>query len=72
MLILGEIVGSYDLSVILQNKELIQASDWYLPALILILLGASPNRRSSRSTSGCRTRWPRQPRCRPICIRPPW
>ncbi|MBZ4690734.1 MAG: dehydrogenase (quinone) [Cereibacter sp.] len=40
MLILGQIVGSYDLSVILQNKEAIQASDWYLPALILILLGA--------------------------------
>ncbi|MCU0816072.1 MAG: monovalent cation/H+ antiporter subunit A [Cypionkella sp.] len=39
MMILGNIVGSYDLSVILQNKELIQASDWYLPALILILLG---------------------------------
>ena len=40
MLILGNIVGSYDLSVILENKEMIQASDWYLPALILILLGA--------------------------------
>jgi multicomponent K+:H+ antiporter subunit A len=40
MLILGNIVGSYDLTVILQNKEAIQASDWYLPALILILLGA--------------------------------
>ncbi|MDM7932700.1 monovalent cation/H+ antiporter subunit A [Tabrizicola sp.] len=40
MLILGGIVGSYDLTVILDNKELIQASDWYLPALILILLGA--------------------------------
>jgi multicomponent K+:H+ antiporter subunit A len=40
MLILGNIVGSYDLTVILQNKEVIQASDWYLPALILILLGA--------------------------------
>ncbi|MEX0319366.1 MAG: monovalent cation/H+ antiporter subunit A [Ruegeria sp.] len=39
MLILGNIVGSYDLSVILQNKELIQASPFYLPALILILLG---------------------------------
>ena len=39
MLILGNIVGSYDLSVILQNKELIQASPLYLPALILILLG---------------------------------
>jgi multicomponent K+:H+ antiporter subunit A len=40
MLILGNIVGSYDLTVILQNKELIQASPMYLPALILILLGA--------------------------------
>ncbi len=40
MLILGNIVGSYDLTVILQNRDLIQASDWYLPALILILLGA--------------------------------
>jgi multicomponent K+:H+ antiporter subunit A len=39
MLILGNIVGSYDLSVILENKEAIQSSDWYLPALILILLG---------------------------------
>ncbi|EBA14358.1 pH adaption potassium efflux system protein PhaA [Roseobacter sp. SK209-2-6] len=39
MLILGHIVGSYDLSVILQNKDLIQASPLYLPALILILLG---------------------------------
>ena len=40
MLILGHITGSYDLTVILQNKALIQASPLYLPALILILLGA--------------------------------
>ncbi|MEP3947199.1 monovalent cation/H+ antiporter subunit A [Ascidiaceihabitans sp.] len=39
MLILGQIAGSYDLSVILQNRELIQADPMYLPALILILLG---------------------------------
>ncbi|MEL7124704.1 MAG: monovalent cation/H+ antiporter subunit A [Pseudomonadota bacterium] len=39
MLILGQIAGSYDLSVILQNRELIQESPLYLPALILILLG---------------------------------
>ncbi|SNX71008.1 multisubunit potassium/proton antiporter PhaA subunit /multisubunit potassium/proton antiporter PhaB subunit [Cereibacter ovatus] len=39
MLILGQIAGSYDLSVILQSREAIQASDWYLPALVLILLG---------------------------------
>ncbi|MEP4195354.1 MAG: monovalent cation/H+ antiporter subunit A [Aliishimia sp.] len=40
MLILGQIAGSYDLSVILQNREAIQGSPLYLPALILILLGA--------------------------------
>ena len=39
MLMLGQIAGSYDLSVILQNRDLIQADPLYLPALILILLG---------------------------------
>ncbi len=39
MLMLGQIAGSYDLSVILKNRELIQASPLYVPALILILLG---------------------------------
>ena len=39
MLILGQIAGSYDLSVILQSREIIQQSELYLPALILILLG---------------------------------
>ncbi len=39
MLILGNIAGSYDLSVILQHKEAIQASPLYLPALLLILGG---------------------------------
>ncbi|MFN6977784.1 MAG: monovalent cation/H+ antiporter subunit A, partial [Gemmobacter sp.] len=39
MLILGNIAGSYDLSVILTMGPEIQASEWYLPALILILLG---------------------------------
>ncbi|QPM92539.1 monovalent cation/H+ antiporter subunit A [Pseudooceanicola algae] len=40
MLILGQIAGSYDLSVILEQSDLVQASPLYLPALILILLGA--------------------------------
>ena len=31
MLILGQIVGSYDLSVILQNRELIQARHCICP-----------------------------------------
>lgn len=39
MLILGNIVGSYDLSVILENKDAIQSSSLYLPALLLILIG---------------------------------
>ena len=39
MLILGQIAGSYDLTDILQNREAIQASPLYMPALILILLG---------------------------------
>ncbi|MCU4652712.1 monovalent cation/H+ antiporter subunit A [Roseibacterium sp. SDUM158016] len=40
MLILGNIVGSYNLTDILQAGDQIRASEWYMPALILILLGA--------------------------------
>src|SRR5690606_35855757 len=40
MLILGDIAGSYNLTDILQHKDAIQASPLYLPALLLILLGA--------------------------------
>lgn len=40
LMIIGNIVGSYDLSVILTQKELIQSSPHYLTALILILIGA--------------------------------
>jgi multicomponent K+:H+ antiporter subunit A len=40
MLILGNIAGSYNLTDILQAGDQIRASEWYLPALILILLGA--------------------------------
>ncbi len=39
MLMLGQIAGSYDLSVILTQREAIQADPLYVPALILILLG---------------------------------
>ncbi|MDA9223909.1 monovalent cation/H+ antiporter subunit A [Tateyamaria sp.] len=39
MMMIGQLVGSYDLSVILQNRDLIQSSPLYLPALLLILLG---------------------------------
>jgi len=40
MMILGNIAGSYDISDILNAREVIQASPLYLPALLLILLGA--------------------------------
>ncbi|WP_366555492.1 monovalent cation/H+ antiporter subunit A [Aquibaculum sediminis] len=40
MLILGNIAGSYDLTVILQSSAAIKASPLYLPALLLILGGA--------------------------------
>ncbi len=40
MLILGNIVGSYNLTDILAQGDVIKASEWYMPALILILIGA--------------------------------
>ncbi len=39
MLILGDIAGSWNLTDILRNKEAIQASPLYVPALVLILAG---------------------------------
>ena len=39
MLLLGQVAGSHDLTVILQNRDAIQASPLYMPALLLILLG---------------------------------
>jgi multicomponent K+:H+ antiporter subunit A len=40
VLVLGHIVGSYDFDRILASGDLIRSHDLYLPALILILLGA--------------------------------
>ena len=40
VLLIGKIVGSYDLDVVLTSAGRIQASPFYLPALILVLLGA--------------------------------
>lgn len=40
ILLLGHIVGSYDLSAVLQAGERIRAHELYAPTLILILLGA--------------------------------
>lgn len=40
LLILGNIVGSYNLDVILASRDIIHAHAWYEACLILILLGA--------------------------------
>ncbi len=40
VLIVGRIVGSYDLDVVLASGEAVRAHSWYLVALVLIALGA--------------------------------
>ncbi|SEO60988.1 monovalent cation/H+ antiporter subunit A [Nitrosovibrio sp. Nv6] len=40
VLILGRIVGSYDLDIVLASGDMVRAHSWYLAALILIALGA--------------------------------
>jgi multicomponent K+:H+ antiporter subunit A len=40
VLILGHIVGSYDLDVVLAAGDQVRAHAWYVPALVLIALGA--------------------------------
>ena len=46
VLMLGHIVGSYDLDRVLASGDLIRSHDLYLPALILILLGALDQERA--------------------------
>jgi multicomponent K+:H+ antiporter subunit A len=40
VLILGHIVGSYDLDAVLSAGDRVRAHAWYLPALVLVALGA--------------------------------
>ncbi|SCY70714.1 monovalent cation/H+ antiporter subunit A [Microvirga guangxiensis] len=40
VLLIGHIVGSYDLDKVLASGDLVRGSDLYLPTLILVLLGA--------------------------------
>ena len=72
MLILGDITGSYDISTIIENRDAIQASPLYVPALLLILLGCFTKSAQFHSISGFRTPWRRRRRSRPICIPQPW
>ncbi|KAA0016158.1 monovalent cation/H+ antiporter subunit A [Salinicola corii] len=39
-LLIGHIVGTYDMQTVLDSRDLIQADPRYLPALLLVLLGA--------------------------------
>lgn len=40
VLLIGKVVGSYDLDVVLASKEALQKSPLFLPSLLLVLLGA--------------------------------
>lgn len=40
VLLIGQMVGSYDIDIIRQNGDLVRASSLYTPAVILILVGA--------------------------------
>ena len=40
LLLIGRIVGSYDLEAVLASGDAIRSSELYLPALLLILIGA--------------------------------
>ncbi len=57
MLLLGKIVGSYDLDKILASGQIIREHPLYLPTLVFILLGALTKSAQFLSISGCRTRW---------------
>lgn len=40
VLLLGQMVGSYELDAVLATGAAVQAHEWYLPALVLVALGA--------------------------------
>jgi multicomponent Na+:H+ antiporter subunit A len=72
LLVIWNITGVSEISLLL-NRRPLRASPFYLLALVAGAgRGLSPNRRSSRSISGCPTPWKRRRRSRPICIPPPW
>jgi len=56
VLLLGHVVGSFELTQVLASGGWSRRTRC-TSHLVLVLLGRSPSRRSSRSTSGCRTPW---------------
>ena len=73
VLMLGAIVGSYDLDAVLAvGRSDSRASLVSRRSCCSSFWACSPRARSSRFISGCRRRWPRPRRCRPICTRRRW
>src|SRR5690625_7278920 len=44
VILLGQVAGSLDLDVVLASREVLHEHPFYLPALVLVLLGALPRR----------------------------
>ena len=73
VLVIGHIVGSYDLDRVLASGDVdpLASPSTFRPSSSFSS-ARSPRAPSSRFISGCRTPWRRRRRSRPICIRPPW
>jgi NADH:ubiquinone oxidoreductase subunit 5 (subunit L)/multisubunit Na+/H+ antiporter MnhA subunit len=73
LLVIWNITGVSELSLLLSTGDLLRESPFFLLALSFwCSAGPFPNRRSSRCISGCPTPWKRRRRCPPICTPPPW
>ncbi|MCY1222805.1 Na(+)/H(+) antiporter subunit A [compost metagenome] len=72
LLIIWNVSGVTQLSLLMAFGTEMRESPFYPAALILVLGGPSPSRRSFRSISGCRTRWKHRLPFRPTCIPRQW
>ncbi len=72
VMLLGHIVGSYDLDAVLSAGERVRAHPLYPTTLVLILLGALTKSAHFPFTSGFRERWRRRRRSPPTCTQPRW
>lgn len=72
VLLLGHIVGSYDLDKVLEAGNVVRTHPLYTVTLVLILMAALQSRHSFRFISGCRMRWRHRRQYQPICILPRW
>ena len=72
MLVLGHIVGSYDLDTVLASAAKIQAHPLYLTALVLILMGALTKSAQFPFHFWLPRAMAAPTPCRRTCTRPPW